>query len=85
MDGAGGAGFKQFAYGDDTAQYSIDADAQLSKKLSESSTFALTYRYQQPRGFTPFRFDFIGKYNIINASLNLEDSEKFKAQPARRL
>lgn len=73
-----GAGFKQFAYGDNTAQYSIDADAQLSKKLGESSTFALTYRYQQPRGFTPFRFDFVGKYNILNASLNLEDSEKFK-------
>lgn len=73
-----GAGFKQFAYGDNTAQYSVDASAQLSKKLAETSTFALTYRYQRPRGFTPFRFDYVGKYNIINASLNLEPTEKFK-------
>lgn len=73
-----GAGFKQFAYGDNTAQYSIDTSAQLSKKLGETSTFALTYRFQRPQGFTPFRFDFIGKYNIINASLNLEPTEKFK-------
>lgn len=73
-----GAGFKQFVYGDNTAQYSLDASAQLSKKLGDTSTFALTYRFQQPRGFTPFRFDFIGKYNIINASLNIENSERFK-------
>ena len=73
-----GAGFKQFVYGDDTAQYSVDADAQLSKKLGETSTFALTYRYQRPKGFTPFRFDYVGRYNIINASLNLADNSKFK-------
>ena len=73
-----GAGFKQFAYGDNTAQYSVDASAQLSKKLAATSTFAMTYRYQRPRGFTPFRFDYVGKYNIANASLNLEPSEKFK-------
>ena len=73
-----GAGFKQFVYGDNTAQYSIDTSAQLSKKLGDTSTFALTYRYQRPRGFTPFRFDFVGKYNIINASLNLEANDRFK-------
>ena len=73
-----GAGFKQFAYGDNTAQYSIDADAQLSKKFGETSTFALTYRYQRPRGYTPFRFDYVGRYNIINASLDLANSDRFK-------
>ena len=31
-----GAGFKQFAYGDNTAQYSVDASAQLSKKLGRN-------------------------------------------------
>lgn len=73
-----GAGFKQFVYGDGTAQYSMDASTQLSKNLGDTSTFALTYRYQKPQGFTPFRFDFIGKYNIINASLNIENSQRFK-------
>lgn len=73
-----GGGFKQFVYGDNTAQYSIDANAQLSKNLGNSSTFDLTYRYQMPKGFTPFRFDYTGKYNIINASLTLSDSAKYK-------
>lgn len=73
-----GAGFKQFVYGDDTAQYSVDASAQLTKRLADTSNFALTYRYQRPRGFTPFRFDFVGRYNIINASLNLEETDTFK-------
>ncbi len=74
---ASGAGFKQFVYGDNTAQYSVDANAQVSKKLGDSSTFALTYRYQMPRGFSPFRFDYIGKYNILNANLDLTDNSKF--------
>ncbi len=73
-----GAGFKQFVYGDDTAQYSWDADAQVSKKLSDTSAFALTYRYQRPRGFTPFRFDYVGKYNILNASLDLKQGDRYK-------
>lgn len=76
--GVAGAGFKQFVYGDNTAQYSINADAQLTKKLDPTSTFALTYRYQRPRGFTPFRFDFIGRYNIVNASLNIQENERFR-------
>ncbi len=73
-----GAGFKQFIYGDNTAQFSVDASAQLTKRLGDTSTFALTYRYQEPEGFTPFRFDFIGKYNILNASLNLENTDRFR-------
>lgn len=73
-----GSEFKQFVYGDDTAQYSISADAKLSKQLGPTSTFDLTYRYQMPRGYTPFRFDYVGKYNIINASLNMKDSDRFK-------
>ncbi len=73
-----GGGFKQFAYSDNTAQYSLDASAQLSKNLTNTSTFALTYRYQQPRGYTPFRFDYVGKYNILNANLDINQSDKFK-------
>ncbi|NLN76895.1 MAG: hypothetical protein GX139_11395 [Armatimonadetes bacterium] len=71
-----GAGFKQYVYGDGTAQYSLEADTRMSKKLGDSSTFSLTYRYQRPKGYTPYRFDYIGKYNIINANLDLTDNEK---------
>lgn len=73
-----GGGFRQFAYSDNTAQYSVDTSAELSKKLGQKSTFGLTYRLQQPKGFSPFRFDFITKYNIVNASLNVQETQKFK-------
>ena len=73
-----GAGFRQFLYSDDTAQYAIDANAEISKRLGPTSKFAFTYRYQQPRGFTPFRFDYVGKYNILNTSLNFQESKKLR-------
>lgn len=76
---AAGGGFRQFLYSDSTAQYYFGASADLRKKLGANSSFALTYRRQQPRGFTPFRFDFAGRYDIINASLNLQDSRVLKA------
>lgn len=73
-----GGGFRQYVYGDSTAQYSIDATADLTQQIGQKSSAALTYRYLRPRGFTPFRFDFIGKYNTVNARLNLQETEKFK-------
>lgn len=75
---AAGGGFRQYIYDSDRAQYAFDASAELSKKLGEQSTFALTYRYQKPQGYTPFRFDFVGRYNIINASYSLQQTDKLK-------
>lgn len=75
---AAGGGFRQYFYGDGTAQYSVDAAAQLSRKIGSKSSAALSYRLLRPRGFSPFRFDFIGKYNVLNARLNLQETERFK-------
>lgn len=73
-----GGGFRQYVYGDSTAQYSIDATADLTRQIGRQSSAAISYRYLRPRGFTPFRFDFIGKYNIVNARLNLQETDRFK-------
>ena len=73
-----GVGFKQYLYSDSTAQYSIDTSAELSKRIGPTSSFDLTYRYQRPRGFAPFRFDYVGRYNLANASLNYQDNEKVR-------
>jgi hypothetical protein len=75
---AAGAGFKQYAYTDDTAQYSFDTSAQLSKTLGPKSLLNFTYRFQRPNGFTPFRYDYVGKYNVLNASVDLRDSRRFR-------
>ncbi len=73
-----GTGFRQYFYSDGTAQYSIDANTELSKRLGPKSSFDLTYRYQMPRGFTPFRFDFLGRYNIATVGINYQDSKKVR-------
>ena len=73
-----GAGFRQYFYGGNTAQYSLDASAEVVRRIGDKSSAALTYRLLRPRGFTPFRFDFIGKYNVLNARLNLQETERFK-------
>lgn len=75
---ASGAGFRQFVYSEDEAQYAVNVNAELNKKIGEESLFALTYRYQKPRGFTPFRFDFIGDYNILNARFNLQETQRLR-------
>ncbi|MHB9038579.1 MAG: hypothetical protein ACYC64_18160, partial [Armatimonadota bacterium] len=70
-----GGGFRQYAYGDNTAQYAFNASAQLRKEINDESNLTLTYRFQRPNGFTPFRFDFVSNYNIVNAALNLKQGE----------
>ena len=73
-----GGGFRQYVYGDDTAQYVYNASAQLNKRFTEESEFSLTYRFQKPNGYTPFRSDYISDYNIINAAINLKQRDKYK-------
>jgi hypothetical protein len=73
-----GGGFRQYAYSDNTAQYAFNASSQIKKKFTDESDFTLTYRYQNPRGFTPFRYDYVSNYNIINAALNLKQGENNK-------
>jgi LPS-assembly protein len=74
---AGGA-FRQYVYGNDTAQYSIESAFSLTRKIGDKSNAALSYRYLRPRGYTPFRFDFIGDYNILDARFNIQETDKFK-------
>lgn len=73
-----GGGFRQYVYGDDTAQYSINASTELNQKIGSKSSAALSYRYLRPRGFSPFRFDFIGNFNVLNARVNIQETSKFK-------
>jgi len=73
-----GGGFRQYAYGDGTAQYVVSANTELSRQIGRNSSAILTYRYLEPRGFTPFRFDFVGRTNVVAGSFNLRESERFK-------
>ncbi|MGQ9456436.1 MAG: hypothetical protein ACUVRS_00090 [Armatimonadota bacterium] len=70
--------FRQYVYTDKTAQYSLNASANFSKSLGPSSSINLIYRRQQARGFTPFRFDYVARYNVANLSINYQDSKSFR-------
>lgn len=70
-----GVGFRQYVYTDSTAQYSIEASANFSKKLGPNSSLDLVYRRQQASGFSAFRFDYIPRYNMANLSISYRDSK----------
>lgn len=78
LDLTGSGGFRQYVYSDDTAQYCVNAAANLTRRFGQRSSAALDYRYLRPEGFTPFRFDFVGEYNALTGSYNLQETEKLK-------
>lgn len=73
-----GSQFRQYAYGDNTAQYVINQSAELNKTLGENSNLKLNYRLQLPNGASPFRFDYFGKYNNLRALFNMNDNSDLK-------
>ena len=73
-----GAGFRQYVYTDSTAQYCLDAIANISKRLGPTSSMDFVYRRQQVSGFAPFRFDYMPRYNIANLNINYRDNQRFR-------
>lgn len=72
------ADFKQYFYGDGTAQYMIGTTVDLHRQIGSRSSAAISYRYLNPRGYTPFRFDYTGQYNVINGRLDIRETDRFK-------
>ncbi|MDH7600755.1 MAG: hypothetical protein QHI38_01240 [Armatimonadota bacterium] len=71
-------GFRQYVYTDSTAQYSVAASADISKRLGPTSSLDFVYRRQQASGFAPFRFDYVPRYNMANLSINYQDSKTLR-------
>ena len=71
-------GFRQAFYGDNTAQYVLQADTDVTRSLGGESALRLSYRFWQPRGFSPFRFDFVGDYNLLQFGLDVRRGERFR-------
>jgi hypothetical protein len=64
-------GFRQAVYASDAMQYTISANLKLTQPFARSSDFAVSYNYQQPRGYSPFRFDRPFKYNLLAATTHI--------------
>ena len=69
-------GLRQAFYGDKdhTAQYVYRTDATLRHSMGDAS-LRLSYHLQEPKGFTPFRFDFISPYRFLSAAFEFKRGE----------
>jgi hypothetical protein len=73
---------RQYLYGDrdHTAQYAYGGNARLEHDLSEHWQTHVGYTLLEPKGFTPFRFDYIGAYRSAAFDLTYNRGERRRAQ-----
>ncbi len=57
--------FTQAVYRSDSAQYLVNTNANWRTPFSKHNELSLRYLLYSPKGYTPFRFDTIGKYNLL--------------------
>jgi len=76
------ARFEQYLYGDrdHTAQYDYGGNVRLEQDLSSSVQARLGYTLLEPKGFTPFRFDYVGAYRTAAFDLNYRRGQRYRAQ-----
>ncbi len=72
------AGFRQAYYAQDQMQYVLKMGTALTTRFNDYLKSRISYYYQKPEGYSPFRFDYTGKYNYTRAVLDYQDSEKLR-------
>jgi len=75
------ARFRQYLYGDrdHTAQYVYGGNVRLEQDLSGSWQARLGYVLLEPKGYTPFRFDYVGSYSTAAFDLAYRRGERHGA------
>ena len=79
---AGGqAGLRQTFYGDadHTAQYAYHGTLNLFQQLSRHWSLRSSYYLLKPKGYTPFRFDYLGSYEQATAGLAFDNGRAGRA------
>ncbi|MHB0912111.1 MAG: LptA/OstA family protein [Armatimonadota bacterium] len=72
------AGLRQAFYGKEMAQYVLQTSATLTTRPSDYLSTRLTYDYQRPDGYSPFLFDYTGRYNYTRASVDYQNDRKLR-------
>jgi len=72
------AGFRQAFYASDMAQHVLRANGTLTTRFNDYLKTRLTYNYQRPEGYSPFRFDYTGKYNYLRGVIDYQDSRELR-------
>jgi len=72
------AGIRQTYYASDMAQYILKTGTTFTSNLSDYMRARISYSYQRPEGFSPFLFDYSGKYNYARAVVDYQQSKLMK-------
>lgn len=71
-------GFRQAYYASDAMQHVLKGGGVFTTRHNDFLKTRLTYNYQDARGFSPFRFDYTGKYNYARMLMEYQDSQKLR-------
>ena len=72
------AGIRQAYYTSDEAQYVTKFGSVLTTRYNDYLKTRFTYNYQRPEGFSPFRFDYMGKYNYLRAVMDYQKEKQLR-------
>lgn len=72
------AGYRQTFYDDDMAQYVLKFKSLMTTRYSEYLKSRIGWSYKQPYGYSPFRFDYTGRYNYARAILDYQDNNRLR-------
>ncbi|MBW3622153.1 MAG: hypothetical protein KY468_01945 [Armatimonadetes bacterium] len=70
--------FKQAVYQTDAAQYLVSANANWVTPFTRHNEFTVRYVLLSPEGYTPFRFDTLGKYHLVTGDF-VHRERRFRA------
>lgn len=72
------AGYRQAYYDKDMAQYVLNYGGNLNHRFNDRLTARWNYSFRKPEGYSPFTFDYTGKYNYTRASLDYQSGDKMR-------
>ena len=71
-------GVRQAYYASDMAQYVLKTGATLTTNFGDNMKSRIQYNYQRPEGFSPFQFDYTGKYNYLRSVIDYQQAKRLK-------
>lgn len=71
-------GFRQAIYANNMAQYLLKTNCELSSRFGDYLKTHLSYDYERPEGYSPFQFDYTGKYNNARFVMDFQNRQKLR-------
>ena len=72
------AGFRQAYYASDMMQHVLKFGGVWTSRYNDYLKSRLSYNYQTSNGYSPFRFDYTGKYNYLRYVMDFQKEKKLR-------